>query len=229
MKPGKDIMKFSRALITGVALPITITGSLLLSMPVSNASPTHEFSYSQSVVQYSSYGSPSTEYYVVQGDTLSSIAAKFGTTWETLYCVNESVIGDNPDVIVPGEKLVITTKASCSKHSQGTSSTSAVPAGSPQHIAWALLSNFGNDRQNQYDCLNSIIMAESSWNINAYNPSGAYGIPQALPGSKMAGWWGSDWESSPYVQLFWMIKEYIPATYGTPCGAWSYHEAHGYY
>jgi hypothetical protein len=72
-------------------------------------------------------------------------------------------------------------------------------------------------------------MTESSWDVDAYNPSGAYGIPQALPGDKMAGWWGSDWESSPYVQLFWMIKEYIPGKYGTPCDAWAYHEIHGNY
>ena len=223
-------MKLFRALISVAALPITLTCNLLLSSPAANASPvTTAYSYTQSVAAYP-HAAQSTEYYVVKpGDTLSSIAAQFNTTWETLYCVNESVIGDNPNAIVPGEKLAITTRASCSKPSQGASSTSAVPAGSPQSIAWALLSNFGNDRQGQYDCLNSIIMTESSWDVDAYNPSGAYGIPQALPGDKMAGWWGSDWESSPYVQLFWMIKEYIPASYGTPCDAWAYHETHGYY
>jgi hypothetical protein len=93
--------------------------------------------------------------------------------------------------------------------------------------AWFLLTKW---RHTEYRCLNAIIMNESSWNKYARNASsGAYGIPQALPPGKMAGWWGSNWESSSYVQLFWMIREYIPGRYGTPCQAWTFHREHGWY
>lgn len=79
---------------------------------------------------------------------------------------------------------------------------------------------------NQWTCLNSIISRESGWAVTAENPnSGAYGLPQALPGSKM----GPGWQDSAYAQLHWMIDEYIPSAYGTPCGAWGFWEAHGWY
>jgi hypothetical protein len=96
----------------------------------------------------------------------------------------------------------------------------------PQQIAWNLLNPVG--RSAQFSCLNDIINAESSWRVTAENPSGAYGIPQALPGSKMSVA-GPDWETSAYTQLFWMIRIYIPGSYGTPCSAWAFHLAHGWY
>ena len=55
--------------------------------------------------------------------------------------------------------------------------------------------------------------------------SGAYGIPQALPGSKMASA-GSDWQNSAETQIKWGLG-YISSRYGTPCGAWSTWQAHG--
>jgi cell wall-associated NlpC family hydrolase len=80
----------------------------------------------------------------------------------------------------------------------------------------------------QFGALNSIIMAESSWRWNAANPSGAYGIPQALPGSKMAAA-GSDWRTNPDTQLRWMIDMYIPQRYGNPANAWAFHQRMGWY
>lgn len=82
--------------------------------------------------------------------------------------------------------------------------------------------------QNQFGALNSIIMAESGWRWNAANPSGAYGIPQALPGSKMSAA-GSDWRTNPDTQLRWLIDMYIPKQYGTPNQAWAFHQSHGWY
>ena len=82
---------------------------------------------------------------------------------------------------------------------------------------------------NQFGSLNNIIMAESSWRWNAQNPtSPAYGIPQALPGSKMAAA-GSDWRTNPDTQLRWMIDMYIPQRYGTPNNAWAFHQRNGWY
>ncbi|WP_417563139.1 hypothetical protein [Microbacterium sp.] len=76
----------------------------------------------------------------------------------------------------------------------------------------------------QFQCLNSLWNRESGWNYHAYNPSGAYGIPQALPGSKM----GAGWQNSARVQVAWGLG-YIKARYGTPCGAWGHSQSTGWY
>jgi resuscitation-promoting factor RpfB len=69
---------------------------------------------------------------------------------------------------------------------------------------------------------------ESGWSVSAKNPSsGAYGIPQALPASKMASA-GSDWETNPATQIKWGLG-YIKATYGSPAEAWAHEEAEGWY
>jgi hypothetical protein len=80
----------------------------------------------------------------------------------------------------------------------------------------------------QFGCLNLLWNRESGWNYQAYNPSsGAYGIPQALPGSKMASI-AADWRTNPATQIRWGLN-YIAERYGTPCGAWSHSEATGWY
>ena len=70
-------------------------------------------------------------------------------------------------------------------------------------------------------------MRESGWVYDAENASGAYGIPQALPASKMASA-GSDYLTNPRTQIIWGLG-YIKSTYGTPCGAWDFELANGYY
>ena len=79
----------------------------------------------------------------------------------------------------------------------------------------------------QYNCLVSLWNQESGWRVNAYNPSGAYGIPQALPGSKMATA-GADWQTNPATQITWGLN-YITGVYGTPCGAWAHSHANNWY
>ena len=80
----------------------------------------------------------------------------------------------------------------------------------------------------QFGCLVSLWDLESGWNVYASNPSsGAYGIPQALPGSKMASA-GSDWQSNAATQIRWGLG-YIKSLYGSPCGAWSHEQADGWY
>jgi hypothetical protein len=97
----------------------------------------------------------------------------------------------------------------------------------PRQIAQALLSEFGFG-QDQFSCLDSLYSSESGWRINADNPSSsAYGIPQALPGSKMASA-GPDWETNPVTQIRWGLG-YIQDRYGTPCGAWSFKQGHNWY
>ncbi len=98
----------------------------------------------------------------------------------------------------------------------------------PREIARQILKNKYGYGEDQYSCFNNIIMRESMWRVNATNPSsGAYGIPQALPGSKMASV-GSDWRTNPATQIIWGIG-YMKGRYGSPCGAWSFKSAHGWY
>lgn len=80
----------------------------------------------------------------------------------------------------------------------------------------------------QWTDLNNIVMSESGWSTSAENQaSGAYGIPQALPGSKMAAD-GSNWKTSARTQIKWMLA-YIRGRYGTPERAWQFHLANGWY
>jgi hypothetical protein len=99
--------------------------------------------------------------------------------------------------------------------------------GTAQSIAYNMMSSFGFDPQTQFGCLDNIWSRESGWNYQAYNASGAFGIPQALPGSKMASA-GSDWQTNPATQIRWGLG-YIKSMYGTPCGAWSFWQSNGWY
>ncbi|WP_408896737.1 lytic transglycosylase domain-containing protein [Nocardioides sp. R1-1] len=97
----------------------------------------------------------------------------------------------------------------------------------PRDIARALLGEFGFS-SSQFGCLDSLWTRESNWRVNADNPtSSAYGIPQALPGSKMSSA-GSDWATNPATQIRWGLG-YIKDRYGSPCGAWGHSESHGWY
>ena len=88
----------------------------------------------------------------------------------------------------------------------------------PRAAAQALLPEFGFG-EGQWDCLDKLWMGESDWRYTAENPSsGAYGIPQSLPASKMATV-GADYRTNPLTQIRWGLK-YIKSSYGTPCGAW---------
>lgn len=80
----------------------------------------------------------------------------------------------------------------------------------------------------QMSCLIKLWTKESSWRADAYNrSSGAYGIPQALPGSKMASA-GGDWMTNANTQINWGLS-YISGRYGSPCAAWSFHLGHDWY
>jgi hypothetical protein len=115
------------------------------------------------------------------------------------------------------------------KQAQATASTVTVtaPSGSPQQIAEAMLGSFGWS-SSQFACLDPLWAHESGWSVSAYNAgSGAFGIPQALPGSRMASA-GPDWQTDAATQIKWGL-EYIKDTYGSPCGAYDHEEATGWY
>lgn len=88
-----------------------------------------------------------------------------------------------------------------------------------------LAAGFGED---QWGCLYNLWMRESGWRTTAGNvSSGAYGIPQSLPASKMAAF-GDDYLTNPRTQIAWGLS-YIKGRYGTPCGGWSAFQAKGWY
>jgi hypothetical protein len=97
---------------------------------------------------------------------------------------------------------------------------------SAQGIAYSLLPSFGFSTS-QFGCLDNIWSRESGWRYNAANASGAYGIPQALPGSKMASY-GADWQTNPKTQIEWGLN-YIKSRYGSPCQAWAAWQVQGWY
>lgn len=116
------------------------------------------------------------------------------------------------------------SQASSSSSSSSSSSIGTTQAvGSPQKIAQQMLEEHGWGAE-QFTCLVELWQKESGWSVTAENPSGAYGIPQALPGSKM----GPGWQTSATVQISWGL-EYIATRYGTPCGAWAHEVADNWY
>jgi hypothetical protein len=112
----------------------------------------------------------------------------------------------------------------------GTGITGSAPPADPtsaMQIGEAELVDFGFSKATQWTCLYDLWQQESGWNVYAENPSGAYGIPQSLPGDKMASA-GSDWQTDPRTQIIWGLG-YIKSIYGTPCGAWQNEVDYGYY
>ncbi|MEV5939866.1 transglycosylase SLT domain-containing protein [Streptomyces sp. NPDC051994] len=80
----------------------------------------------------------------------------------------------------------------------------------------------------QFQCFSNIVNHESGWNPSATNASsGAYGLVQALPGSKMASA-GADWQSNPATQIKWGLN-YMKERYGSPCGAWNFWQQNSWY
>ncbi|WP_231482721.1 lytic transglycosylase domain-containing protein [Nocardioides sp. URHA0020] len=120
-------------------------------------------------------------------------------------------------------------KVSALSATSGPARTSSVDLsqGDPKDIARTLMGKFGFGAD-QFGCLDSLWTRESGWNPAAHNASsGAHGIPQALPGSKMASA-GPDWEHNAATQITWGLG-YIQDRYGSPCGAWGHSESHGWY
>ena len=131
--------------------------------------------------------------------------------------------------------------AAAARESSSSSSSSSAPApavssgggsgdnspGGAQATARGMLAGYGWG-DDQFSCLVSLWNRESGWNVHAYNSgSGAYGIPQALPGSKM-GSAGADWQNNAATQISWGLG-YISGRYGSPCGAWGHSQSTGWY
>ena len=140
--------------------------------------------------------------------------------------------------IVGAPKLASTASATAATSTSNSSSGGGTGAaatvnfpppnpGTAQSTAYNMMPSFGFDPKTEFGCLDNIWTRESGWRYNAENASGAYGIPQALPGSKMATA-GADWQTNPATQIRWGLG-YIKSDYGTPCNAWAFWQGNGYY
>ncbi|MFF8727616.1 transglycosylase SLT domain-containing protein [Streptomyces sp. NPDC015171] len=99
----------------------------------------------------------------------------------------------------------------------------AAPASSAQSVAHQMIPDAA-----QFNAFSKIVEHESGWNPSATNSSsGAYGLVQALPGSKMASA-GADWKTNPATQIKWGL-DYMNSRYGSPVKAWSFWQANGWY
>ncbi|MCW2932485.1 MAG: hypothetical protein JWM19_3447 [Actinomycetia bacterium] len=133
----------------------------------------------------------------------------------------------DPDAVIQAAQQTTTTSSSSSGSSSSGSSSSGTtipqaPApdpGTAEQIGYDMLPSFGFNQTTQWSCLEQLWTRESGWRWDAENPDGAYGIPQAFPGSKMESA-GADWQTDPTTQIKWGLT-YITDTYGTPCGAWA--------
>lgn len=148
------------------------------------------------------------------------------TAGGTAFWSSHTGIDGSRLIVLKSSVVAVQTHAGRVVWSQGAPAVAAVSS-SPQSYAISELPKYGWS-SSQFGCLKSLWTRESGWNYRAENPSsGAYGIPQSLPGSKMASA-GSDWRSNPQTQIRWGLS-YIKSSYGSPCSAWGHSEATGWY
>ena len=135
----------------------------------------------------------------------------------------------NPQQVMASQSAAANDTSTSTSTSTGPTTVSAPPPdpGTAQRIGYDMLPQFGFSQKTQWGCLLDLWNRESGWIYDAENASGAYGIPQALPGDKMASA-GSDWLTNPATQIKWGLG-YISQIYGTPCGAWDHELAYGFY
>jgi hypothetical protein len=137
-------------------------------------------------------------------------------------------VKEKPKPPPPPPPVATTTDDSDSSDGGGGAPAVGTPdPGSAQAYALSALQAQGMG-QDQFNCLVALWNRESGWNVYSYNASsGAYGIPQALPGSKMASA-GPDWQTNFVTQVNWGLG-YVNGRYGSPCGAWAHSESSGWY
>jgi len=111
---------------------------------------------------------------------------------------------------------------SAARSAKPAAAPASSPSGSPQQVARSIIGD-----AEQFRCFSHIVERESGWNVHAQNPSGAYGLVQALPGSKMSSA-GPNWRHSAATQIRWGLN-YMEKRYGSPCGAWSFWRANNWY
>ncbi|WP_406305314.1 transglycosylase SLT domain-containing protein [Streptomyces sp. NBC_00885] len=132
-------------------------------------------------------------------------------------------IANRPKTALVGSALVLSSAAMVLGANPASAAAAPSQTGSAKAIAQQMIKDDA-----QFDCFSNIVSHESGWDAGASNPSsGAYGLVQALPGSKMASA-GADWKTNPKTQIKWGL-DYMNDRYGSPCGAWSAWQSQGWY
>ncbi|WP_344864123.1 lytic transglycosylase domain-containing protein [Planomonospora alba] len=148
-----------------------------------------------------------------------------GTTETILTTAVEDTAPEDPTVEGTAERVYLATWSTGAR--PRPKSLARTAKGRNRAIAFRLVSRRAWSHD-QFRCLDSLWTRESNWNHRAHNRhTGAYGIPQALPGSKMSDS-GRDWRSSPVTQIRWGLR-YIKQRYGSPCGAWGHFRSANWY
>ena len=145
--------------------------------------------------------------------------------------VGPAELGDRAPVVSRGDRRDATdrTKQQALAADDAPAMTAAenVADLDPKSIARSMMGEFGFSAS-EFGCLDSLWTKESGWDVHADNPtSSAYGIPQSLPGEKMASA-GADWANNPATQIRWGLG-YIRDSYGSPCSAWSHSQSVNWY
>lgn len=172
---------------------------------------------------------------ITNSKALAALEAERQTLIDMHSAAETYTVSSKPKVVSPSQVVALAQAAANDGVAASSSSTatsdgpagSAPDPGSAEAIAYTLLPSYGFSQSTQWGCLYDIWQRESDWVYDAENASGAYGIPQSLPAGKMATA-GSDYLTDPRTQIIWGLG-YIQATYGSPCAAWDFELANGYY
>ena len=210
-RPARRVAPRVRRAVTGAALAVVAAGAGGVAM----AMPQVDYAEADRAAA------------VLSAATPAESGAELGATQVT-HQLSERVESASRSAsraaAVPVKRDVLTR---ASRSGGQVAATEDLGSGDPKLVAQAMLADFGFG-SGEWSCLESLWEKESGWDPSAANPtSSAYGIPQALPGSKMASA-GSDWATNPATQIEWGLG-YIRDRYGSPCSAWGHSEANGWY
>jgi hypothetical protein len=163
---------------------------------------------------------------IQNGNTLPLLAAERQQLVDMNAATRVLATTGKPLMVSPSQ---VQANASGSSSTSGRAVTWPTPdPAAAQATAKAMLASYGWNTSSQWSCLLSLWNRESGWVYDAQNTaSGAYGIPQSLPASKMASA-GADYLTNPATQIKWGLG-YIQGRYGSPCGAWNFELANGFY
>jgi len=223
LTPVKSVT-FHRALAgSAVAAAAVLTGGIAAHSAAAHSAAAHSAAAhsaaAHSAAAHSAVGSPA---------AANHVAANHGAALSPTAASQLASISRSPFTSAGPPRLdaFLATSAKPQMSSGGGKGGKAARL-TPRQIARRLLHRFHWSRR-QFRYLDPLWARESSWNVRAFNPySGAYGIPQAMPGSKMASA-GPDWEGRARTQILWGLR-YIKADYGSPRAAWEHELATGWY
>jgi len=168
------------------------------------------------------------------GESVSAAASKPSATmasatpqWVVAFQDAQASLGKQGKAVAAHAQQDAAVRAAHAHAAQATAAVAkAAASGDPRSIAKSMLAQYGWDAS-QFTYLNQLWFHESNWRVHAENASGAYGIPQALPGSQMASA-GADWQTNPATQIKWGLS-YIQGRYGSPSGAWAHEQSSNWY